>query len=99
VNGEQKLMEHWRVKLLLIAAIVSPTVTATGAYYTLDKRIDNNQSAAIQRVSELELQTSKSFVNKDEFKQFREDVKQVRDDQREMRDAIVEIKTLLKRSR
>ncbi len=84
-SGEQKFIDNWRTKLALLAAIIVPTISATGAYYKLDSKID-------ERTSVLELTSTKNFAEKQDLKEIQNDIKDMHSD-------IVEIKTILKRSR
>ncbi len=91
-NGEQNLLESWSIKLALLTAITLPTITATGAYFKLDSKIQEKEALVTQRVTTLELDSSRSFADKADLKEMQLDIKQMRED-------IVEIKTMLKRSR
>jgi hypothetical protein len=91
-NGEKKLLERWTLWVGLLSAIVVPTVTATGAYFKLDSKIQEREAIVTERISSLELQTTKSFAEKNDLKEIREDIKQLRND-------VTEIKTMLQRRR
>lgn len=91
-SGENKVLESWALRISFLTALIVPTITATGAYYKLDGKIDSREAAVIQRVQTLELDSTRHFADKDELKEMHQEIKQLRSD-------VTEIKTLLKRSR
>jgi hypothetical protein len=91
-DGEKKLLEIWRLRFALATLLIVPTATAVGAYYQLDARSEARHSEVVQRVQELELQSSKSFAEKNDLKEIQQDIKQMHED-------IVEIKSILRRGR
>lgn len=85
---ETDLLKNWKLKLAILAAIVVPTITATGAFYDLKAKIVEKEVAVNDRINSLELQNQKNFVDKDTVKEIRSDIK-------EMRSEITEIKNIL----
>lgn len=91
-SGEQKFITAWQAKLALLAAIVIPTVTATGAFHSIETKMSERDAAVNQRISEVELRVEKNFADKTTMKELQDDVKALRND-------MVEIKTLLRQRR
>ena len=86
---ELSLLRSWKLKLALLAAVVMPSVTATGAYYKLQIQLTEKNQQTENRVSDLELRTHENFADKPTMDQLRTNVEQMRND-------ITEIKTILR---
>ncbi len=72
----------------MLATIVVPTVTATGAFYDLKAKITEKENAVNSRISDIELNNEKNFADKDTIKDIRNDIK-------DMRSEVSEIKMLI----
>lgn len=92
VKSEYDLLKNWKLKLGLLAAIVVPSVTATGAFYDLKAKIVEKETAVHLRMNEIELTNQRNFADKDTIKEIRSDIKDMRSD-------ISEIKTLIIRNK
>lgn len=86
---ELSLLRSWKLKLALLAAIVMPSVTATGAYYKLQIQLTEKNQQTENRVSDLELRTHENFADKPTMDEMRKNVEAMRND-------ITEIKTILR---
>lgn len=89
MTKENDLLKNWKLKLGLLAAIVIPTITATGAFYDVKAKIQEKDAAVAAKIADLELKSMKEFVDKDTVKEIQEDLKTLRTD-------VTEIKTLIK---
>lgn len=83
------LLRSWKLKLALLAAIVAPSVTATGAYYKLQIQLTEKNQQTENRISGLELQSVKNFADKPTMDDMRRNVEHMQQD-------IAEIKTILR---
>ena len=88
--SEATLLKNWKLKLGILFAIISPTVTGTAAYYKLQIQLNEKNQQTEERVSRLELDTTKNFADKGTMESMRRDVNEMRND-------ITEIKTLLRK--
>jgi hypothetical protein len=95
VKTETKFLENWKAKLAVLSAIVLPTITATGAFYDLKASITEKETVVNQRISALELETTKTFADKESIKDLRTEMKEMRAD---FNKDLNEIKTLIIRS-
>lgn len=82
---ESSLLKNWQIKIALLASIVMPTITATGAYYNLSSEMTG-------KVSSLELKITQSFADKASLQRIDERTQKIQND-------ITEITTILKSSR
>lgn len=89
---ELTVLESWKLKIAVISAIVFPTITATGAFYGLKSEIKDNQVQVQEKISRLELQSQREFVDKDTVRDLRGDMKQ-------MQRSIDELKEIMLKSR
>lgn len=87
---ETSLLANWKLKLGILMAIVSPTVTGTAAYYKLQIQLDGKNQQTLEKVNKLELDAERNFASKQTMEKIKEDVSKMKED-------LVEIKTLLKR--
>lgn len=87
-SNEHSLLKNWHLKLAILFGIITPTITATGAYYSLQSRISQVESAASEKVDQAQIDTTKNYITKEDFRILQTDVK-------EMRDNLIEINTLL----
>lgn len=88
-SAEQNFLKHWHLKLVVLAAIVTPTVTATGAYYGIRERAAADKMEVSDRVSKLELDVQRNFADKPSMEQLDQRTRRMETD-------ITEIKTILK---
>jgi hypothetical protein len=91
-NRENKWLRGWHTKIAILLAIMSPTVTATGAFYGMKNDIQAREAKINERVLSLELSNTKEFADKQELSEIHTDV-------REMRKEISELKNMLIRRR
>lgn len=89
-KAELHLLASWKIKLAILAAIITPSVTVTGAYYKVQSNVAETKAEIDRRVNAVELSTQKSFAEKSDLKDMQRKIDQVRDD-------VVEIKSILKR--
>jgi hypothetical protein len=89
-NRETDLLKGWHLKIAIIAGLILPAVTATGAFYDLKAQIAARDTESHDRIAALELSNQKEFADKETIKDMQTDIKQMHSD-------IVEIKTLLLR--
>lgn len=89
VRAEYDILKSWKLKLALLAAIVVPTITATGTYYDLKAKIVEKETAVNSRISEIELNNTKNFADKDTIKDMRNDIKEIRDNVSELKTLII----------
>lgn len=75
LKKEITVLESWKLKLAVAGAIIFPTITATGAFYGLKSEIKDQQVAVQSKISALELQSQKEFVDKETVKDLRSDIK------------------------
>ncbi len=100
MKQEQKVLRGWKLRISLLMAVVTPTLAASGAYYSLkstdaDIRLEVQKKDARmhERVSSLELNTQQHFADK-------QDLREIHDDVKSLRSEVSEIKTILiRRSR
>ncbi len=94
MTKEIDFLKNWHLKLAIIAAIIVPTVTATSALYSfrskIEEKIQEDRAVVSAKISALELQSQKDFVEKSSIKDMQRNMEAMHDD-------IVEIKTILKK--
>jgi hypothetical protein len=81
-GNELLVLKKWQLMLAILGSILVPTVTATGAYFKKFSQVD-------EKINKLEVDTVKSYVDKDSFKR-------LDDRTRRMENDLVEIKTIVK---
>lgn len=86
---ETQLLRSWKLKLAVLAAIVMPSVTATGAYYKLQIQLTEKNQQTENRMNRLEITSIENFADKPTMEDMRKNVEQMRND-------ITEIKTILR---
>lgn len=86
--SQNELLKNWHLKLAILFGIITPTFTAAGAYYSLQGRISQVQSDTSEKIANIQLDSTKDYVSKEDFKAMSSDMRQMRDD-------VIEIKTLL----
>lgn len=84
------ILSDWKMTIGLLAAIVTPSITAASLYYGLKENIVNAKAELNDRVGNLELKSQQNFADKESLKDIQKDVKEIRND-------ITEIKILLKK--
>lgn len=89
---ELTILESWKLKLAIVSAIVFPTITATGAFYGLKSEMKDQQAIVQNKISQIELQSQREFVDK-------ETVKDLRGDMKMMQRSIDELKEIMLRSK
>lgn len=89
-KAELNLLASWKIKLAVLAAIITPSVTVTGAYYKVQSQVIEAKTQLDQRVNAVELSTQKSFAEKTDLKEMQRKLDDLHDD-------VTEIKTILKR--
>lgn len=89
-SHEAKILSAWQTKFALLAAIVVPTITATGAFFKIDTKMAERETQINQRISDVELRVEQNFADKPTMREMQQDIKALRSD-------MVEIKVLLKR--
>lgn len=89
-SAETNILTNWKLKLGILFAVISPTVTGTAAYYNLQIKLDEKNQITQEKINQLELRTEKNFASKETMEKIRDDMNRVKED-------IVEIKVLLKR--
>lgn len=87
-HTDSKLVRGWRTKIGLILAIITPTVAATGSFYSVKIDAQDREARLIERISVLEVTSGKEFADKDDLREMRDDIKQLRSE-------VSEIKTIL----
>lgn len=78
--------------MLVAGGIITPCVTATGAYYGLKMKMEEKDRVVSERVTKVEIDAAEKFVKKDDFKDLNTEVKSMHDD-------VTEIKAILKHDR
>lgn len=87
--SQLSLLKTWHLKLALLGMIITPAITATGAYYGLQNKIQSDKAEITERVSKLELDSEKNFADK-------ASLRSVDTRMQHMEVDLAEIKTLLK---
>lgn len=87
---KSKFLYDWKLKLGILAAIVTPSVTATAAFFKLELRLNEKTYQVENRVNKIELDAERNFADKKTMQELSGDVRALRED-------MVEIKTLLKK--
>lgn len=85
-----QFLYDWKLKLAILTAIVVPSVTATGAFYKMETRLNEKNFQTENRISKLEVDTVRNFADKPTMVKLQDDVAKLRED-------TSEIKALLKR--
>lgn len=88
-SSEQNLLKNWHLRLVVLAAVVMPTITATGAYYGVRERVAADKAEVSERVNKLELSVERNFADKSSMQQLDQRTRRMETD-------ITEIKTILK---
>lgn len=88
-SKEFMLLKSWHLKLLIIGAMLTPAITATGAYYGVRIKMVEDQKEVSDRVNKLELDTAKTFAEKSSLQNLDGRMQRMEND-------ITEIKTILK---
>ena len=88
-SAENILLTNWKLKIAILLAVISPTVTGTAAYYKLQIQLEDKNQITLEKVSQLELQAEKNFASKSTMESIKGDVSEMKQD-------LIEIKTLLK---
>ena len=89
VTAETNILKNWHVKMLVLIAIVTPTITATGAYYGVREKAATDKAEVSERVNKLELSIERTFADKASMQLLDERTRRMESD-------ITEIKTILK---
>ena len=87
-QAETKTARGWRTRIGLLMAIVIPTITVTGSFYSAKLDAQDRESKLVERISALEVRSGKEFADKDDLREIRDDIKQLRTE-------VSEIKTIL----
>ncbi len=87
MRGDEKILSRWK----LIFEVLAPLVLVVGLYYGLKTDIVASQTQMSERISAVELQSEKSFADKQSLSDIRKDITDIKLD-------VKEIKTLLKHS-
>lgn len=74
-------------------AIITPTMAATGSFYSLKLDAKDREAQMNARVSSLELSSEKQFADKEDLREMRNDIKELRNQVSDVKDI------LLRRSR
>lgn len=88
-DREQLVLKGIHLKILVLAGIVTPCLTASGAYWGLKLQIEQKDFQISERVSRVELENTKNFADKQSLQSLTQEVKQIHDD-------VTEIKAILK---
>ena len=88
LKSQNEVLKNWHLKILVLSGLIVPTITATGAYYSIQNKLSENASKNENRITQLELQSNQQFADKNTLKE-------MQDEQRQMHDDILEIKTIL----
>jgi hypothetical protein len=88
-SNETTILKKWHLKLAILSGIVIPTATATGSYWKLRLNQTTETAQVNERISKVELQAEKSFVDKESFQNLDQRSRRMEND-------ITEIKTILK---
>ncbi len=86
---EESILKNWHIKLAVLSALVSPAVSATGAYFSIQNRITSETAHVSEKVNNLELRITESYADKNSLRA-------IDDRTRKMENDIVEIKTMLR---
>lgn len=89
-KAELNLLSSWKMKLAILAAIVTPSVTVTGAYFKVQAQVQDAKASTDNRLNAVELSAQKSFAEKSDMKEMQRKIDEMHDD-------VVEIKSMLKR--
>lgn len=73
VKLESAILKNWKAKIALIAAVVVPSVTATGAFYKTKEDV-------VSRISAVELRTEQNFADKTTMNRMQDNIQHLRDD-------------------
>lgn len=84
------LLRNWKFKIAILTAIVTPTITATGAYYDLKSRVEQNDTNNSARLVKLELQSNNQYADKATLNAVQAELRDTHDD-------VIAIKTFLTR--
>ncbi len=89
---ENFLLGRWKMIVGILMAIVTPSVTATSAYWKLKNEAIVEHAQVDARISSVELTAQKSFAEKQDLKEMQNTINDMHDD-------ISEIKVLLRTRR
>lgn len=87
--SEIPFLTSWHLKLAILAGILTPAVTATGAYYGVKITMVKDKAELSQRVDRLELDSTKTYADKASLQSLDSRMQKMEND-------ITEIKTILK---
>jgi len=87
-QNETAYLKTIHLKFLILFGIITPTVTATGAYWSLKAQVSETDRKVSERVLKVENEADKTFVDKQQFQNLASEVRAMHDD-------VLEIKTLL----
>lgn len=88
-KDDDAALKNIHLKLLILACITTPCVTATGAYWGLKIQIEEKDRQISDRISRVELSDQKTFADKESLKTLNTKVDQISQD-------VTEIKTILR---
>ena len=88
-NPVVSFLKSTHLIILVLIGIVTPVLTVSAAYWGLKLQVSDQDRAISDRVSRIETETAKVYVDKDTFQKLADEVKSTHDD-------VIEIKTILK---
>lgn len=80
---EMKILRSWKLRLALLAAILSPAVTATGAYYNLKSEMKSTVEVAKDQVDA-------KYARKETIEDLKENVRDMRQDIKDIKDLLIQ---------
>lgn len=89
-DTEATWLKDIKLKVAVLMAVITPCVTATGAYWGLKLQIEERDRLTSDRISNFEATAYQTFVDKTAFDKMNDEVKAMHDD-------VIEVKTILKR--
>lgn len=89
VNQEHRLLRSWKLRIALLLAIITPTIAATGSFYSLKLDAKDREAKMNERVSSLELNSEKQFADKDDLREMRNDIKDIRNQVSDVKDILL----------
>lgn len=79
---ERNFLRGWKLRIALLAAIVSPAITATGAYY-------NMKADLKAEIVDAKDQIDAKYVRKESLDDLKEDVHDVKQDVKDIKNLLI----------